>query len=103
MNQMCCQPSGAHSLNGLGAGTTHTLALLQEGGLVRENLQSFPETLDLGLAAGLTVLICLWLCNATLLDLAIVLHHGVQLSVRGVPVSGEFGDGFVKTGALQSQ
>merc|ERR1711865_1708 len=58
---------------------TTTFAHLGESGLILQNLLGLLETIYLGLTAGSAFLVCLKLGNATVLDLAIILHDSSKL------------------------
>merc|ERR1740115_720672 len=68
------------------------LALLHEGGLRLKNVQSFLQALNLGCAASLALFIGLWLGNAAILDLGIVVEDCRQLGVGVVAVAGQVSD-----------
>merc|ERR1719161_913432 len=79
-----------------GMRAAHVVAALNEGGFALENRQSLLKALDLGLAPCLAFLICLWLCDAALLNLAIIFKHRRELVVSSVSVRRQFGDGLVE-------
>merc|ERR1719499_2068309 len=84
-------------------GTAHAEALaavpatLHKGSLLLERGERLLQALDLGLPAGLALLVSLWLRDAAVLDLLVVLEHGRQLRVCALAICGDLGDGGVQT------
>merc|ERR1719272_2767330 len=75
---------------------------LHEGRLLLEDPERLLEARDLGLAPAHPLLIRLWLRDAAVLELRVVLHHGAELGVRRVAVAGVLPDGLVQSRGLGS-
>jgi len=52
---------------------------LHKGSLIFQNAQSLPQSLDLFLSPPLSLLVCLRLSDAPLLDFVVVFHDGTML------------------------
>merc|ERR1719272_1774501 len=74
---------------------------LHEGRLLLEDPERLLETRDLGLAPAHPLLIGLWLRDAAVLELRVVLQHGAELRARRLAVAGEFSDGLVQGQGLR--
>merc|ERR1719498_1744755 len=99
---MKCTQSVLHSFH---SELRHEAALacgtaLDEGSLVLQNGKCVLEALDLLLSACLSLLVALWLGDASFLNLSIVLHHCRELSVGGVSVSRELSNLLVQACSL---
>merc|ERR1719491_1255844 len=63
------------------------LTTLDKRGLVLQDGERLLQARDLRLTTGLAVLVRLWLRDAAVLHLAVVLIHGCQFSLRRVTVT----------------
>merc|ERR1719331_350389 len=79
------------------AASEGALPALHESGFVLQNGKSFFEAVDLSLSPCLPLFIRLWLCNAPILDLTIIIKNCRELSIRCVPVSTQVRDALVQT------
>merc|ERR1719253_2240408 len=79
-------------------GAAHVAAAalaLHEGGLALEDGERLLEALDLCLAARLALLVGLRLGDAAVLDLRVVLVHGVELGLGLLAVAGDLRNGLL--------
>merc|ERR1719150_3555986 len=74
-----------------------SLASLGQGSLIFQDGESLLQTINLCSTSTLALLVRLWLGDASILDLAVVLQDGAQLGVFRLSVSRELGDTLVKT------